>query len=109
MWSRLELAFHSSLGIIIREGTSTRRLPMAKLGIRQRYYIIVPIFHRLFKEYPELAIVVRGILQKMVTHGHITEGARQVFLESIPIPLSPVTSDKEVTQKNKTRKVPIKK
>lgn len=82
---------------------------MAKLGIRQRYHIIVPVFHRLFKEYPELAIVIRGILQRMVAHGHITEGARQVFLESVPIPPSSVTSNKETAQKNKTRKVPIKK
>lgn len=86
---------------------------MAKLGIRQRYHIIVPVLRALFREYPEIALTVRGTLQKMVAHGHITEGARQVFLESVLVHLSPIpsaaNSAKEVAHKKKTRKVSIKK
>ncbi|MEK7556106.1 MAG: hypothetical protein AAB523_02360 [Patescibacteria group bacterium] len=82
---------------------------MAKLGIRQRYHIIVPVFRILFKEYPEMAAAVRGTLQRMVAHKHITEGARKAFLESVLIPLSPAISVKEVTRKKETRKVPVKK
>ncbi len=85
---------------------------MAKLGIRQRYHIIVPVFRMLFKEYPEMISIIRGTLQKMVAHGHITEGARKAFLESVPVPLSSAASAteqaKEVTRKKKTRKVSIK-
>jgi len=60
---------------------------MAKLGIRQRYHIVVPVLRMLLKENPEMAIAMRGALQKMAARGQITEGARKIFLEHVPVPL----------------------
>ena len=77
---------------------------MAKLGIRQRYCVIVPVLRTLLQEHPEMAITMRGTLQKMVARGRITGKAREVFLESILVPLAPAKKPSSST-KNKAAEV----